>query len=503
MTPRRFATFFLLAASAIGCAARLPARSVVAESTAHLRAGCYRCLQEGLALVEGRRDLRSRQRAFEFALLLTARAKELGLPFARWAERADALAATLPPAAAAPAFVAIAGALRLDPAGLTHDEDFAQRRPLATPDEMRAWLHDIDSSGASPETRVYFALSVACGFLREDREAVMAHARAATPGAPLLEYALGACASSEEEWLLRALEHDPRFDDAAYPLGRYRLNRLMVQRPDSNPQPALARARAAFPGSAAIAYTEAVAFRALRDWPRALEGFDETLRLVPGHHEARLGRVLALSHLSRHEEAIAAATSLIDEGMWLVADAYYWRAWNQFTLGRLDESERDVEEAKRRMAGSAVLVLSGLVQWRKQRPAVAEGELARAVEMGPDNCEAASYLGAVRSELGTWLPAADAFARAEACREDEVVALRKTLDDLRAHTWAAPAIESQQKAIVDTEQQAAEMAFNRGAMLANAGDLAAARTHIERAGRHPALRVKAAERLERLRSRSP
>ena len=96
---------------------------------------------------------------------------------------------------------------------------------------------------------------------------------------------------------------------------------------------------------------------------------------------------------------MAGATSLIDENKWLVGDAFYWRAWNEFTLGRLDESERDVEQAKQRVRWSGVWVLSGLVQWRKQRPAVAESELLQAVKMASDDCEAASYLGSLRAEL--------------------------------------------------------------------------------------------------------
>lgn len=498
VTPPRFIFSFLLLSCLSGCAARLPPRDVFAESSAHLRAGCYRCLQAGLALIEGRVDLPSRQRAFELALLLAARAKELGLPFEPWVERARSAAAVLPPAVAAPEFLALVEALRADPAGLDREQDLVQRmRTVAH--LVPGWLASIESSGASAETKMYFALAGTCGFfIRDQRDAAVARANAVAAGVPLLEYALGACTAAQEPWLLRALENEPRFDDAAYPLGRYALNRTAVNRPKADPAPLFVRARAAFPDSPAIAYTEATFFQARRDWARALEAFDAALRLVPTHHDARLGRVLALSMLARHDEAIDAATSLIGEGKWLIGEAYYWRAWNHYTVDRLDDSERDVELAKKRVRWSAVFVLSGLVQWRKQRPTAAEAEFAQAVAMDPAECDAANYLGGVRAELGKWLPAEDAYSRAEGCRDREVAALRATLDDLLEHEAPAAAIESQRKSIATSEQQAAEMAYNRGVMLANAGDVAAARGHIERGGRHPTLQSKAGALLERL-----
>ena len=498
MTPPRFVTPFLLLSCLSGCAARLPPRDRLAESSAHLRAGCYRCLQDGLALLEGRVDLPSRQRSFELALLVTARAKELGLPFAPWLERARSVAVTLPPAAAAPAFLALAEALRRDPAGLDRDQDLAERSQTVV-DRLPGWLASIEASSASVETKIYFALAATCGSVRrEPRDAAVSRAKAMAPGVPLLEYALGSCTSSQERWLITVLDSEPRFDDAAYALGRYLLNRTKVHRPTRDPGALFARARSAFPESAAIAYTEATFFEFRRDWTRALDALDATLRLVPQHHDARLGRVVALGMLARHQEAIAGASSLITEGKWLVGEAYYWRAWNHYTVDRLDDSERDVELAKKRVRWSAVFVLSGLVQWRKQRPTAAEAEFAQAVAIDPAECAAANYLGGVRAELRKWLPAEDAYARAEGCHDREVAGLRATLDDLLKHEAPAGAIESQRKSIATSEQQAAEMAYNRGVMLANAGDVAAARGHIERGGRHPTLQPKAGALLQRL-----
>ena len=44
---------------------------------------------------------------------------------------------------------------------------------------------------------------------------------------------------------------------------------------------------------------------------------------LPDHREALLGRTVCLTHLSRHDEAIAAATRLIELGMYHVGEAQY------------------------------------------------------------------------------------------------------------------------------------------------------------------------------------
>ena len=131
----------------------------------------------------------------------------------------------------------------------------------------------------------------------------------------------------------------------------------------------------------------------------ALSGFDATLALVPRHHDARLGRVTALSPVARHDEASAGATSLIDEATWLVGDAYYWRASNEFQQERLDASEKGIELARKYIASSSVYVLSGAIQWRKQRPREAESEFLRAVAIDQTDCEASTLLRRVRAEL--------------------------------------------------------------------------------------------------------
>jgi tetratricopeptide (TPR) repeat protein len=473
----RFSGWCALVVLLTGCASRqplAPPRDLLEESHAELRAGCYRCLESGLALVAHRSGRAFRQRAFELALLLTVRAKELGLPFQPWLERAKGFAADSTPLPSPAAFLQLVEAFRQDSAGLDRDQDFAQRSTL-TLDRARTLLASIEASDALPETRFYFALVGTCAFAREDVSATVARLAPAIDGVPLLEYARGRCEG--EPWFLRALRDEPRFDDAAYPIVRIRTTPLATSEHALDAVAMASRARAAFPGSAAIAFAEAALHRERREWTHALAGYDRTLQLVPRHHDARLGRAIALSNLGRHEDGIAAATSLIDEGTWLVGDAFYWRAWNEFNLERFVESERDVEESKSRMRWSAVWVLSGLIRWRTQRLADAESEFGNAMNLAADDCDAATYRAGVRAAMRNWLPAAAAFTEAAICRQNEVRTLRSTLDTLIARAASEATVAAQRTSIAKVETLAAELEKKGEAVMSVALDAYRLRPH--------------------------
>ena len=479
------------------CAARRPpGPDLLVSSHAELRAGCYRCLEAALASLDRRTDAAARGRRFELTILLAIRAKELGLPFESWRQRAAALAPGLAPEWGATNFLAVVDAVALDPLGFDRNATFRPRRPDVA--MMRASIAAIQQTPASAEVKAYLEVSVTCAFDFEKRDVVLGRVRPAAEGIPLLAYAVGLCSHGELRLLTRAMTDEPRFADAAYPAGKYLFQAPPITGVNPDPAVLLARAGAAFPESAAIVYSAAMLHRHRREWSEALAAFDATLRLVPTHHDARLGRVMALSHLGRHEDAIAAATGLIDEGTWLVGDAYYWRAWNAFQLDRLDASEHDVERAKNYIASSSVYVLSGAVQWRKQRPKEAESEFMRAVAIDRADCDASTYLGGVRAELRAWKTAADAFTVAETCRDQEAAELRASLEQLLQRNAPPAAVEDQRRSIATAEQQSAEMAYNRGVMAGNAGDIANARAHLERASRHPVLQQKAQEMLQRV-----
>src|SRR5207244_5375843 len=90
-------------------------RSAARDIDALVERGCYHCLEQAYVAAISSLD---RIRTFETALLLVARSKEIGLPYAPWLERART---AMPAGADWSDYLAIVQALRIDP--LADDRD--------------------------------------------------------------------------------------------------------------------------------------------------------------------------------------------------------------------------------------------------------------------------------------------------------------------------------------------------------------------------------------------
>jgi tetratricopeptide (TPR) repeat protein len=96
------------------------------------------------------------------------------------------------------------------------------------------------------------------------------------------------------------LQNDSGFVDVNLELGRSALQR---ERPDHD---------GALPDSATITASIGNIHQEREEWPEALEAYDAALALVPSHRDALLGRTISVSHLLRHEDAIASANRLLE-----------------------------------------------------------------------------------------------------------------------------------------------------------------------------------------------
>lgn len=420
----RRAALLSLLLTAAACAQRsLPAPPVVPtappSTDSLIRAGCYTCLETARL----RADDAS---GFQIAVLLALRSKELGLPFEPWITRAVALQ---PAGQEWPLYLDIAGVVRIDPLSGDREEIFRlsseQRRPQAV---VAGWREALQSGTASPLFRAYLDLTLACSLGRDEREAATTQARLQFSDVPLIQYRIGTCASPADLVSLRAAS--PEFADADLPLGR---NALDAVPPDQ--EEALRRfaaAQAAFPASPVIAASIGDLHREREEWPEALAAYDAAVRLVPTHRDALFGRTIALSNLSRHQEAIAEATHLIDLGNWFTGGAYFWRAWNWYNLGDVAAARADVEEARSRSSSPATLVLAGMIEWRQQELEAAERDFQAALDLDRGQCEAASLQGGVRAARARLSDALASFQHAIQCFDLTIAVRRKLIDEIHA-----------------------------------------------------------------------
>jgi tetratricopeptide (TPR) repeat protein len=431
--------------------AQVPSTS---DIDALLDRGCFTCLEQALAAAEERR---LPQPAFEAAALLVLRTTELGMPSDAWMTRARALAADDP---SRTLYLEMLAAIPPDPLrGMREDllvETQARSRARSL---LPSWREALRTGALSSRFRQYLDLALTCTVdTSPERDQNIARLVAELPDLPLLQYRAGICLSLYAPQLTALRARDVDFVDADYVMGRHALGGAA---PD--PEEAMRRFRAAvaaFPTSTAIPVAVGNLYQAWEEWTDALSAYDSALALLPTHPDALLGRAISLSHLNRHQEAIDAATRLIDGGRWFLGQAHYWRAWNHYNLGDNAAARLDADRTRTLMVNSSVFVLSGLIEWRVRHLDTAEHEFQEALTMDFGQCQAALYLGAVRSERAKRSEAIAAFNQARQCYDLSIAVHRKAIANLVAGPGTpqskAREVARHERAIVDAESRRGE-----------------------------------------------
>jgi tetratricopeptide (TPR) repeat protein len=421
--------------------------------------GCFHCLERALALADERR---LPQLAFEAAALLALRATELGMPSDAWMARARTYAGT---DLERTAYLEMMTAAPPDPLrGLRDDllvETQTRNQIQARLTAVPSWYDTLQTGSHSETFRRYLELTLICAVDRRPERMERLDALVPRlPKVPLLTFRVGVCDDRYQAQLREVRGDVAEFVDADYALGRYAL-----RDPESpNQDEALRRFRAAaeaFPVSTAIPTAIGNLYQSWEDWPNALAAFDRALALLPSHPDARLGRVISLSSLERHDDAIASATELIDAGRWHLGQAFYWRAWNYFNVGNNAAARADADRTRTLMVNPAVFLLSGMIEWRFARRDTAETEFQEALKMDFGQCEAAFYLGGVRAELRRVPEAIAAMNQARQCFELSLAVRRKLLAESEARPGSpeskARDLARHQRSIASVEKRREEV----------------------------------------------
>ena len=105
-------------------------------------------------------------------------------------------------------------------------------------------------------------------------------------------------------------------------------------------------------------------YQTVADCRAAVEYYEETLALAPGHEYAAMQRVVCLGYLAQHRAAIDSATEIIDRRYEdMAADAYYWRAWNRHRLKQLVEARADAARSIAIDATARAYALAGSISF--------------------------------------------------------------------------------------------------------------------------------------------
>jgi tetratricopeptide (TPR) repeat protein len=503
----RLVPFALVAAIGAGCAARArpaPPPSVdLAAADVLFEAGCYRCLLQASAVYERAAAMQpapaaARPRAFETAVLLALREKELGLAAVPWLDRASTLASI-----DERRYVDVVAKLPWASAGAAADFEPTVRLTEAAAAEWSA----APASGAHPLLDQYLRVTLSCTVGRRGAlEEILGQIDLARPP---LRYRVGLCGLGYRDHLDAVVAADSRYAEAQFSIGRYEMAAGVtpgIARGRSREWltravPPLVAAHDGLPESPIVTTVLAGLMRSRTELGRALSLYDEALTIRPTQADALLGRVITLSYLGRRDDAIASATRLIDQGRWYVGAGYYWRGWNNYYAGRLEAAASDVAAARRLMIDEDVMALAGMVAYDQKRPADARADFTSALGMNPAKCLATWYLGLLDVDDQAWAAAMPRFVAAGSCYQREADAARAEIDQLPVDL-PEDARQSQIAAINGTVttslQQAGRAFFNAAQAALRLDDRAAAGRFAQSAVKYENVRARAEALLESL-----
>jgi tetratricopeptide (TPR) repeat protein len=518
---RAFAVAVLL--SIAGCAAKRPVAPAVpdltsslAEADALLAAGCFDCLREALDKYQAARAVTGAIRssldratigAFRAAALLAIRQHELGMVDDGFLQTARDLLPSLscagsPAACDAPGrLIEIIDVMPVDIPGVVArpaDTDAQMAARLRFFRNRQEWLPTLRDAAAQDLLSAYTWLAFACGPAGN-----MTRAEAGVPVArfedvPLIRFKRADCLTVQPDDLQGLVTANPRFGETAYPLGLAALGRLKTDEADA----AFDKAYAWHPRWPAVTLSIANLAIAGEDFERALGFYDKTLELDAGGPEAMLGKVRALTYLGRYEAAIGVTDQLL-QGRLYLGDTRYWRAMDEYQLGRLDAAWSDIEESAKLLVNALVPKLAGLIAYRRQQLDVARQKFEESFQRNAADCETGFYLGVTLADQRSWNRSAETFVGAVGCLENAARALEADVERIR-RSDAAPArqarlIASRDRQIATGRRMIAQATFNTAVAYFNLSRDTEARPFAQRVADDEQFGDRARELLSRFR----
>lgn len=477
----------------IGCAS-VPVRQAdqlrLAQADAQVLDGCYSCLTDARDIFEqvavGRARPLVAPRLFEVNVLIGMRERELAMAPSDAFVRAEALAPLLPLSAEAALLLEIARTLPPDAVGTPRAfmqdlmpgiRTFAERVPLIR--------QRLESAQISTAFRDYLSASLTCLlFAAGPRFSNDIDTPEIPPDAPpLVSYRIATCPILRPDTLGTVMDDIPAFAEA----GVYRARRpslVVTAEYVTNNRLWLNEARTRFPRSSSVPYQLGVLHQLVGDCRAALAFYDEALALEPAHEDSALQRVVCLGHLGRHDAAMDTASAIIEAGYDIVAEAYYWRAWNAHRLKRIAEARDDIDRARARLVNARVLTLSGIIKYDQRELALAEQEFKGAIQMSGAACVPYWYLALIHFDRHDWRATGDAFLAAALCYERSAQDTETRMAAMRQADldpdFKAIQIAGFEAAIAEDRAQDQAASLNSAYGFARAGNAAEARDALAR-----------------------
>jgi tetratricopeptide (TPR) repeat protein len=432
---------------------RIDVAALEREGDAEVGRGCYACLKSAgekydRAVAAG--AISVKPKAVRAWILVSARERELGLKPTDALDRARTQHQPAAPEILEP-YLAVASGLPLRMEGVSKEAfgaaSAAARRVAGLPSSEAE-----DPSIKVLRDRVTAEQDIAAEYLLRSWECSRAQMRttagetavadqARLPPNPtpskLFVFLSATCRNNPGQESEKALEDvlaaEPRFEEAHYFLGR----RHLVSKKMVSAEREFLAAANGLPGMTAAWAMLGVTRMRLEEYEWAAADLARALDLEPRQREALLAHAQALNYAGRYEEAIAPASRLIEFGAWYLSDANFWLAFSEYQLGRLQDADKHVREAKRTnpMNGDTAR-LAGLVAHRLDELERAETEFDLAVSRNGGDCESLLHLGMIHSTKARFEKSVAFFAQARNCYSSTAAMAAAKLPEIDASTFS-------------------------------------------------------------------
>jgi hypothetical protein len=376
----------------VGCASgsiRKQDQAALAKADTLVLQGCYDCLLEARAIYERVGVGRARPfvvtRLFETELLIALREKELALDWSAAAGRARARVSDLPAGLEGDRYLNLLDTIAPDADGWPRSELAQFRRVAAKMPPMDGEIDWLNAGGLAAPVREYLALTLDCQYPPLRPGPGQPPRRAARPplppdAPPLLKYRAGFCRSVTPTNMEQVRAAEPKFVETSYFLARIIVANAQKNGPGKGRE-MLDEVQKRFPKSPSVTYLAGRFNQLIGDCRTALRYYDETIAIKSLHEDALLGRTMCLTFLTRTDEAITAASVIIDRKLDNIALGYYWRAWNHHFKKELEIARADIERAKALQARADIYLLAGIIEYDQRDLPNAKADLRVARDM--------------------------------------------------------------------------------------------------------------------------
>jgi tetratricopeptide (TPR) repeat protein len=482
------------------------------------KTGCYTCLKEScqiyrnlLSIPHNQKNIK--EKLIKAAILLIIRQKELGIADSTYFDEASVLIRDNPFLSGFSTYLELADSIPAISKGMRGDVIDDSRRSDSRIERLieniEKWRQELEEKSKTEEFYAYLYIARNCHFfyyIRENKvvqeKEDLSYLQRIFPHSPLIQYKLSFYPREDVESLRKLLQAEPRFYEIHYFLGDQALKQGLLVTAENN----LLECFEHIPESLPTVISLASIYLAFEEFEKSLDFYDKAISMVPEFRVSLLGKAICLSYLERHEEAIEVCNEILSLGGYYLGDTYYWLAWNQNELEKLDEAWESIEKSKPYLIGySQVFSLAGVIAYKKGEKEVAEKNFQEALRIDPNNCEAAFYLGKIYADRQEWARSGEHYERAAFCHYGKELALERKITEIEGSDLSE---ERKQKMIAKKKVQLkktiltkATFFYNAAAGYFNAEMDDQALKLAEQASSHNALKQKAEELILKIKER--